>query len=68
MCTRGKPVPRAAVGYAQQLKVILSGHKIFKNQDKLTDPPPNMELLCVCEGLTLHNKNLAWDPPCSVVM
>ena len=30
--------------------------------------PPNIALLCVCDGLTLHNKNLAWDPPCSVTI
>ena len=29
---------------------------------------PNMALLWVCEGLTLHNKNWACEPPCSVVM
>ena len=33
-------------------------------------PPssPNMALLWVCEGLTLHNKNQACEPTFSVVM
>jgi len=29
---------------------------------------PYIALLCVCEGLTLHKRNLAWEPPCSVEM
>ena len=32
----------------------------------LTDP--YIALLCVCDGFTLHRRNLAWEPPCSVLI